>query len=58
MLLLSFSNEFLQHQQNLAASLNGVKDYLLPAADGMSKLAAASGDSYNIIHKYKMLLKT
>lgn len=39
------SNEFAQSAKAASASLNGVKDSFASAAEGMSKLAAASGDA-------------
>ena len=39
------SNDFAVSAKNAATSLNGVKDSFSAAADGMSKLAAASGDA-------------
>ncbi|MFN8284811.1 MAG: gliding motility protein GldL [Chitinophagales bacterium] len=39
------SNDFAVSAKNAATSLNGVKDSFASAADGMSKLAAASGDA-------------
>lgn len=39
------SNDFATSAKNAAASLNGVKDSFSSAAEGMSKLAAASGDA-------------
>jgi len=39
------SNDFAQSAKAAATSLNGVKDSFSSAADGMSKLAAASGDA-------------
>jgi gliding motility-associated protein GldL len=39
------SNEFAVSAKNAATSLNGVKESFSAAADGMSKLAAASGDA-------------
>jgi gliding motility-associated protein GldL len=39
------SNDFAVSAKNAATSLNGVKESFTNAADGMSKLAAASGDA-------------
>lgn len=39
------SNEFANSAKAAASSLNGVKDSFTSAADGMSKLASASGDA-------------
>ncbi len=39
------SNDFAVSAKNAAVSLNGVKESFTNAADGMSKLAAASGDA-------------
>jgi gliding motility-associated protein GldL len=39
------SNEFAQSAKAASTSLNGVKDSFASAAEGMSKLAAASGDA-------------